>query len=157
MSGYIQTMMSVYLTSTLLEFNAWSCADCFFPSINKTSSNYLGLSIQAPDLWQPGEVWIGLEMGPIWQHKSCRIPFKLYSIRQSRLGSKSFTMYGWNVHGIWKWSSEIMKYASNVFLTYWGWDKVVAILQMAFSNVFSLMKMYEFSVRFHLNLFLRVK
>ena len=40
-------------------------------------------------------------------------------------------------------------------LTHWGWDKMAAISQMTFSNAFSLMKMYEFRLRFHWSLFLR--
>ena len=38
-------------------------------------------------------------------------------------------------------------------LTHWGRDKMAAISQTAFSNVFSLMKMYEFRLRFHWSLF----
>ena len=40
-------------------------------------------------------------------------------------------------------------------LTHWGRDKMTAISQTTFSNVFSWMKMYEFHLRFHCNLFLR--
>ena len=39
----------------------------------------------------------------------------------------------------------------------WGRDKMVAIFQKTFSNTFSWMKMYEFQLRFHWSLFLRVK
>ena len=41
--------------------------------------------------------------------------------------------------------------------TLWGWDKMDTILQTAFSNAFSIMKMYEFQLIFHWSLFLRVK
>ena len=34
-------------------------------------------------------------------------------------------------------------------LTHWGWDKMAAIFQTAFSNTFSWMKIYEFRLRFH--------
>ena len=40
-------------------------------------------------------------------------------------------------------------------LTYWGRDKMADNFQTTFSNAFSWMKMYEFQLRFHWNLFLR--
>ena len=43
------------------------------------------------------------------------------------------------------------------WLTHWGWDKMAAIFQTTFSNVFSCMKMYEFWERFHWRFFLRVQ
>ena len=42
-------------------------------------------------------------------------------------------------------------------LTHWGRDKMAAVFQTTFSNAFSWMKMYEFRLRFHWNLFLRFK
>ena len=36
-------------------------------------------------------------------------------------------------------------------LTHWGLDKMAAILQMIFSKAFSLMKMFVFGCKFHLN------
>ena len=42
-------------------------------------------------------------------------------------------------------------------LTYWGWDKMADVFQMTFSNAFSWIKMYEFLLRFHWSLFLRVQ
>ena len=42
-------------------------------------------------------------------------------------------------------------------LTHWGRDKMDAISQRAFSNVFSWMKMFEFRLKFHWSLFLRVQ
>ena len=41
-------------------------------------------------------------------------------------------------------------------LTHWGRDKMDAIFQMTLSNAFSWMKMYEFWLKFHWRLFLRV-
>ena len=43
------------------------------------------------------------------------------------------------------------------FLTHWGRDKMNPISRMTFSDAFSWMKMYEFRLQFHLNLFLRVQ
>ena len=42
-------------------------------------------------------------------------------------------------------------------LTHWGWDKMAAILQTSFSNAFSWMKMFDFQLKFHGRLFLRVQ
>ena len=42
-------------------------------------------------------------------------------------------------------------------LIHWGQEKVAAISQTTFWNAFSRMKMYEFHLRFHWNLFLRFK
>ena len=42
-------------------------------------------------------------------------------------------------------------------LTHWGRDKMDTILQMTFSNAFSWMKMYEFLLKFHWSLFLRIQ
>ena len=42
-------------------------------------------------------------------------------------------------------------------LTYWGRDKMDAISQTTFSSAFSWMKMFEFRLKFHWSLFLRVQ
>ena len=42
-------------------------------------------------------------------------------------------------------------------LTHWGRDKMAAIFQTTFSNVFSSTKMYEFRLRFHWSLFPKVQ
>ena len=46
---------------------------------------------------------------------------------------------------------------ATVLLTHWGRDKMAAIFQTTFSNAYSRMKMYEFRLKFHWNLFLRVQ
>ena len=43
------------------------------------------------------------------------------------------------------------------FLTHWGRDKIDAILQMMFSNAISWKKMFEFRLKFHWSLFLKVQ
>ena len=43
------------------------------------------------------------------------------------------------------------------WLTHWGRDKMAAISQTTFSNAFSWMKMYEFRLKFHWSLFVRVQ
>ena len=42
-------------------------------------------------------------------------------------------------------------------LTHWGRDKMAAIFQTTFSNAFYWMKIYEFRLKFHWSLFLRVQ
>ena len=42
-------------------------------------------------------------------------------------------------------------------LTHWGRDKMAAISQTTLSNAFSWMKMFEFRLKFHWSLFLRVQ
>ena len=45
----------------------------------------------------------------------------------------------------------------SVGLTHWGRNKINAILQTPFSNAFSWMKMFEFRLKFHWSLFLKVQ
>ena len=42
-------------------------------------------------------------------------------------------------------------------LTHWGWDNMAAISQSAHSNAFPWMKIYEFRLKFHWSLFLRIQ
>ena len=46
---------------------------------------------------------------------------------------------------------------SRLMLTHWGRDKMATIFQTTSSNVFSSLKMFEFRLKFHWNLFLRVQ
>ena len=53
---------------------------------------------------------------------------------------------------------EISRASKNSFRPpYWGRDKIDAISQTTFSNEFSWMKMYEYRLKFHWSLFLRVQ
>ena len=52
------------------------------------------------------------------------------------------------------WCHESWDYRT---LTHWGRDKIDAIMQTTLSSAFSWMKMHEFRLRFHWNLFLRVQ
>ena len=45
----------------------------------------------------------------------------------------------------------------HILWTHWGRDKMADIFQTTFSNAFCWMKMYEFRLKFHWSLFLRVK
>ena len=42
-------------------------------------------------------------------------------------------------------------------ITHWGRDKIDAILQTTFSNAISWMKLFEFRLKFHWSLFLKVE
>ena len=44
-----------------------------------------------------------------------------------------------------------------IYNIYWGWDKMDNISQTTFSNIFSSMKIFEFLLKFHWNLFLRAQ
>ena len=46
---------------------------------------------------------------------------------------------------------------SGATLTQWGWDKMDAIWQTTFSNTFSCKKLFEFRLKFHWSLLLRVQ
>ena len=55
----------------------------------------------------------------------------------------------------WYLTSTCSMYWLVLYLTYWGRDEIVSILQTTFSNAFSWMKICEFCLRFHWSLFLR--
>ena len=59
-------------------------------------------------------------------------------------------VYSWApdtlVHSVARWSASML-------LTHWGRDEIDAILQTTVSNAFSLMKMYQFRLKFHWSLF----
>ena len=48
-------------------------------------------------------------------------------------------------------------FTQEFMLAHWGRDKMAAIFQTTFSDAFSWMKRYEFRLKFHLSLFLRVQ
>ena len=61
---------------------------------------------------------------------------------------------------IWKYAARVTRDehqtpGEDPLLTHWCWDKMAAISQMIVSNAFPWMKMLEFRLRFHWNLFLR--
>ena len=53
--------------------------------------------------------------------------------------------------------SFALKHSHILCLTRWGRDKMDAILQMTFSTAFLWMKMFEFRLQFHWNLYQRVQ
>ena len=84
----------------------------------------------------------------------------------SMLGPQSLCI-GEIIYGKYRVPSPINKSTLTIYkrplvtvwqsLTHWGRDKMADILQTTFSNAFSCLKMYEFGLRFHWNLFLRFK
>ena len=58
--------------------------------------------------------------------------------------------------GKWLWAF-LVKIQVYCYLTHWGRDKMDAISQTTFSRAFSWMKIFEFRLKFHWNLFLRVQ
>ena len=55
------------------------------------------------------------------------------------------------------WVSNASNKDDIYILTHWGRDKMAAIFQTRFSNVFSWMKMFKSRLRFHWSLFPRVQ
>ena len=51
---------------------------------------------------------------------------------------------------------RVFRYTRVKVLTHWGRDKIDAISQTTFSSAFPWMKMFEFRLKFHWSLFLRV-
>ena len=58
----------------------------------------------------------------------------------------------WNAPHHW-----MPNFTRHSVLTHWGRDKIDAILQTAFLNAISWMKMFEFRLKFHWSLFLKVQ
>ena len=58
---------------------------------------------------------------------------------------------------VWLGHPHISGFLHWLTLTHWGRDKMAAIFQTTFSNAFSWMKMYQFRLKFHWSLFLRVQ
>ena len=56
-----------------------------------------------------------------------------------------------------QWSLLHVVAISNTPLTHWVWEKLTATLWMTFSEAFSWIKMYEFQLKLHWSLLLRVK
>ena len=63
----------------------------------------------------------------------------------------------WQQRNNWLINYLHRKWWSRLCLTHWGRDKMAAISQTTLSIAFSLMKMVEFSLKFHWSLFIRVQ
>ena len=100
----------------------------------------------------------------IWYRDALSIPFFQVNFTSSWWGPVTAGTFSthWQeltntLQGSYMWDSFKLHW-SNVALTHWDRDKMAAVWQQTtFSNVFSWMKMYEFQLKFHWNLFLRVQ
>ena len=52
---------------------------------------------------------------------------------------------------------RLTSHSLHFVITHWGRDKIADILQTTFSNTFCWTKMYEFRLKFHWNLILRIQ
>ena len=79
-------------------------------------------------------------------HQSCCVAFTWEQMNFSRIMYLQIAF------------SKLLPYLPGASeLTYWGRKKMAAICQTTFSNAFSWMRMYEFRLKFHWNLFHRVQ
>ena len=91
-------------------------------------------------------------------HVFCDLHLNKWLSKQSRwrwLAVPSSSLWRPSNDTQWSWRSN--KDGHWTLLTHWGRDKMDAISQTAFSNAFSWMKMFEYRLKFHWNLFLRVQ
>ena len=142
----------------------------------------IGLPQKKILIWKPGNDQVGSHicMGVMWpkwnglypeKHISCWELDCLLWIFFSHLmtpiqatGIQPYVQLWINEHWEWKWAVRELQYYilwqkdhEAGWLTHWGRDKMAAIFQTTFSNAFCWMKMFEFQLRFHWNLFLRVQ
>ena len=75
----------------------------------------------------------------------CPFFLKMWPVDCVRL-QRSWQVITKMIHSVWRFS-----------LTHWSWDKMADIFQTTFSNAFSLLRMYQFCLRFHWSLFLMFK
>ena len=83
----------------------------------------------------------------------------LIQVQVGRIKKYTYMAFGGSQHGVIGWL-HIKTWPSPLIcrpLTHWGQDKMDAISQTTFSSVFSLMKTFEFRLKFHWSLFLRVQ
>ena len=89
---------------------------------------------------QPRGCWFETPSRPLWHQ--CTV-LSLLSRIIPALGSR--------------WIKTYIQCGISVSLTHWGQDKMAAILLPKYSNAFWWMEMYEFRLKFHWSLFLRVQ
>ena len=76
------------------------------------------------------------------------IHYKLLGVLSATSSVMMVMLFTWIFEFVW---------ICSVVLTHWGLDKMATISQTTLSNAFSWMKMLEFRLRVHWNLFLRVQ
>ena len=92
------------------------------------------------------------------QHWLVEFPHKGL-VMQKTFPSHDIIMQKGDVASCCGWISDTKLFVAwpQMSLTHWGRDKIDAILQTTFSNAISWMKMFEFRLKFHWSLFLRVQ
>ena len=93
------------------------------------------------------------------------LKFSLKFVLQSPIDNKSSLVQvmawqltdAYNRHQLSMCYKEVIPVGIHEPLTHWGRDNMAAIFQTTFSNAFSWLKMFEFRLQFHWNLFPRVK
>ena len=72
--------------------------------------------------------------------------------------SRSWLFHSLNtLHVHWSRQPRVFRHLTSFLLTHWARDKMDAISKTTFSSAFSWMKMFEFRLKFHWGLFLRVQ
>ena len=106
------------------------------------------ITVNAVDICPDSKVH-GANMGPTWVLSAPDWP---------HVGPMNLAI---RVSLIWVWKWLILRLHLHLprttDLTHWGRDKMAFISQTTLSNAFSLIKMYEFRLRFHWNLFPRIQ
>ena len=88
----------------------------------------------------------------IWINTSCEFIMNDYITTTKQSTTKPCAYFLGYTVGWW-----MMSCWPNHLLTHWGWHNMADIFQTTFSTAFCWMKMYEFRLRFHWNLFLRIQ
>ena len=93
----------------------------------------------------------------IWALRRLKPPATLLCVQQLERGNIKVTNYS---HFVTRTTILQRLFPVHCFITgftHWGGGKMVDILHMTYSNAFSWMRMYEFRVKLHWNVFLMVQ
>ena len=115
----------------------------------------------------PKTVPVGDWKAGLEKDSSTIVAFRFCHGKQGRLDIKMPSSWWVSEFPLWRWAgvvvfSKVVAMAIHIgesfnLLTHWGRDKMDAISQTTFWSAFSWMKMFEFRLKFHGSLFLRVQ
>ena len=91
------------------------------------------------------------QLGPYYQNTAWKGSKSFAQNQQLRLASRSSLLHKMRL------CFHLSKRKIVLLITHWGRDKMDDISQTTLSSSFSWMKMFEFRLKFHWNLFLRVE
>ena len=130
---------------------------------------------QSPVLFMVAKVWNTMDIMIIWRAIKCDtlhlcgygcmwVWFRLYDtcnqipkiIPKYVIHNKHWWTVKFHITRQWPFTTFYVVSIHKDLLTHWGRDEIDAIFQTIFSNAFSLMKILEFRLKIHWNLFLRV-